>query len=59
MPITYDYAYTEGDEIWIYSDGTANLLGFLFTGKIDKDFTGSEPVSIAKAVSRERKKNGQ
>lgn len=59
MPVTYDYTYTEGDEIWIYSDGTANLLGFLYTGKIDKDFTGSEPVSIAKAVSRERKKNGQ
>lgn len=58
-PLTCDYTYTANDELWLYSDGTANLLGFQFTGTIDKTFTGSEPVSVSKAVSRERKKNAQ
>lgn len=58
-PVNCDYSYTAGDELWLYSDGTANLLGFQFTGTIDKTFTGSEPVSVSKAVSRERKKNAQ
>ena len=51
-----DYQYTDGDELWIYSDGGVNLYGILFTGAIDKAFTGSDPVEVNKAVRRAQKK---
>ncbi|MBQ7427313.1 MAG: hypothetical protein IJQ60_04515 [Prevotella sp.] len=55
QPQSLDYKYAEGDELWIYSDGSINLYGFVFTGNIDKSFTGSEPLAVAKAVSKARK----
>ena len=55
QPQTVDYNYTAGDEIWIYSDGSVNLYALIFSGDIDKEFEGSEPISVAKAVSKARK----
>lgn len=37
---TYDYKYTNGDELWIYSDGSINLHGLFFSGLIDETFKG-------------------
>ena len=56
QPQSCDYQYTEGDELWIYSDGSINLYGILFTGKYDKTFTGSDPVEVNKAVRKAQKK---
>lgn len=55
-PMTLDYKYTAGDEIWIYGEGATSLLGLQFTGTIDKSFQGTEPVAASKAVSRANKK---
>ena len=35
-----NYQYTNGDEIWIYSDGSVNLHGLSFSGLIDETFKG-------------------
>ena len=51
-----DYTCSEGDEVWIYSDGSINLHAFSFSGQIDKAFTGSDPVEVSKAVRRAQKK---
>ena len=50
-----DYTYTNGDELWIYSDGGAGVFAFSFTGKIDKDFVGSEPNQVSKEVRKAQK----
>lgn len=55
QPQSVDYKYADGDELWIYSDGAVNLYGFIFSGNIDKSFTGSEPLAVAKAVNKARK----
>lgn len=55
QPQTCDYKYADGDELWIYSDGSINLFGILFTGTIDKAFTGSNPIEVNKAVRRAQK----
>lgn len=55
QPQTCDYKYADGDELWIYSDGGINLFGILFTGTIDKAFTGSNPIEVNKAVRRAQK----
>ncbi len=51
-----DYRYSEGDELWIYTDGSINLFALSFTGNIDKTFTGDDPVAVAKQVRRSMKK---
>lgn len=51
-----DYKYADGDELWIYSDGSINLYGILFSGTIDKAFAGSDPLEVNKAVRRAQKK---
>ena len=55
QPQSCDYQYADGDELWIYSDGSINLYGLLFTGAIDKAFTGSDPLEVNKAVRRAQK----
>lgn len=50
-----NYQYTDGDELWIYSDGSLNLFNIQFSGQFDKNFKGNNPVSLAKAVSRAQK----
>ena len=52
---TMDYNYTDGDELWIYSDGSVNLFAIQFDGKIDSNFAGSEPMAVVKAVKKARK----
>ncbi len=54
-PQSLDYTFTDGDEIWIYTDGSINLFGLLFTGKADKAFAGSNPVEVSKDVRRAQK----
>lgn len=56
QPQSCDYQYADGDELWIYSDGSVSLYGLSFTGAIDKAFTGSDPVEVNKAVRRAQKK---
>ena len=56
LPIqTVDYNYTDGDELWIYTEGGVNLYGIQFTGKFDASFAGSEPMAVVKAVKKARK----
>ena len=50
-----DYTYTAGDELWIYSDGAVSLHALLFSGLIDKTFTGTDPVAAAKNISKSQK----
>lgn len=50
-----DYKYTDGDEIWIYSDGGISLHSFTFSGKTDKAFQGTDPVATAKKINKARK----
>lgn len=50
-----DYTYTDGDELWIYTEGGVNLFALQFTGKIDSAFAGSEPMAVVKAVKKARK----
>lgn len=53
---TVDYQYTDGDEVWIYSDGGINLHALTFSGQIDKAFTGTDPVAAAKKIAKANKK---
>ena len=53
---TVDYKYSECDEVWIYSEGGINLHSFVFSGQIDKAFTGSDPVAAAKKISKANKR---
>ena len=55
-PQSCDYSYADGDELWIYSDGSINLFAMQFSGKTDATFTGSDPVEVSKAVRRAMKK---
>ena len=55
QPQSCDYKYTDGDELWIYSDGSINLYGILFTGSYDKAFAGSDPIEVNKAVRKAQK----
>lgn len=50
--VSCDYTYTAGDELWIYSDGSVNLNALLFSGLIDKNFTGTDPMSISKKAQK-------
>lgn len=52
---TVDYTYTDGDELWIYTEGSVNLFAIQFTGNLDTNFTGSEPMAVVKAVKKARK----
>ena len=52
QPQSCDYKYTEGDELWIYSDGGVNLYGIIFTGNYDKSFAGTDPMEVVKAVRK-------
>ncbi len=54
-PLTLEYKYQTGDEVWIYSDGTAYLLGMQFSGNLDTNFKGTEPLSAYKAIRRANK----
>lgn len=56
QPQSCDYQYADGDELWVYSDGSINLYGIQFTGAFDKAFTGSDPLEVNKAVRRAQKK---
>ena len=49
-----DYTYADGDELWIYTEGSVNLYGLQFTGKLDTAFAGSEPMAVVKAVKKAR-----
>ena len=53
--LSCDYSYKDGDELWIYSNGSVYLMGIQFDGKIDGSFAGSDPVEVAKAVKKARK----
>lgn len=55
QPQSCDYNYTDGDELWIYSDGGISLYGILFTGSIDTGFAGSDPIAVSKAVRKSQK----
>ncbi len=56
LPVqTVDYTYADGDELWIYTEGSVNLFALQFTGKLDASFTGSEPLAVMKAVKKARK----
>lgn len=55
QPQSCDYTYTEGDELWIYSDGAVSLYGILFSGTIDTAYTGSDPMEVYKAVRKAQK----
>lgn len=48
--LTCDYKYTNGDELWIYSDGSINLHGVAFSGLVDETFGGSNPVEVSKRM---------
>lgn len=50
-----DYQYADGDELWIYSDGSVSLYGIQFTGSFDKTFAGSDPIEVNKAVRKAQK----
>lgn len=52
---TVDYTYSDGDELWIYTEGGVNLFGIQFTGSFDSSFAGSDAVAVAKAVKKARK----
>lgn len=50
-----DYTYTAGDELWIYSDGAVSLHALSFSGLIDKNFTGTDPIAAAKKIAKAQK----
>ena len=50
-----DYTYADGDELWIYTEGSVNLYALQFTGTFDTAFAGSEPMAVVKAVKKARK----
>lgn len=41
-----DYTYTEGDQLWIYCDGSVNLQALGFSGQIDETFQGTNPQEV-------------
>ena len=41
-----DYTYTEGDQLWIYCDGSVNLQSLGFSGQIDETFQGTNPQKV-------------
>lgn len=41
-----DYTYTEGDQLWIYCDGSVNLQALGFSGQIDEIFQGTNPQKV-------------
>ena len=43
---TCDYKYTDGDELWIYCDGSVNLQALSFSGQIDETFQGTDPKGV-------------
>lgn len=56
LPVqTVDYTYADGDELWVYTEGSVNLFALQFTGKLDTTFAGSEPMAVVKAVKKARK----
>ena len=50
-----DYHFTAGDQLWIYSDGAVSLHALSFSGLIDKNFTGTDPVAAAKKIAKAKK----
>ncbi len=54
-PLTLEYKYKSGDEVWIYSDGTANLLGMQFSGNFDTSFKGTDALEAYKAIRKANK----
>lgn len=50
-----DYTYADGDELWIYTEGSVYLFALQFTGQFDAAFTGSEPIAVVNAVKKARK----
>lgn len=54
-PLTLDYKYKSGDEVWIYSDGTANLLGMQFSGNFDTSFKGTDAMEAYRAIRKANK----
>ena len=40
---TVDYTYTEGDQLWIYCDGSVSLQALSFSGQLDESFQGTNP----------------
>ena len=55
VPLTLNYKYKAGDEIWIYSDGSAYLLGMQFSGNLDTSFKGTDTLAAYKAIRRANK----
>lgn len=41
-----EYTYTEGDQLWIYCDGSVNLQALGFSGQIDETFQGTNPKEV-------------
>lgn len=54
-PLTLEYKYQAGDEIWIYSNGSAYLLGMQFSGNLDTSFKGTDALAAYKAIRRANK----
>lgn len=54
-PLTLNYNHKAGDEIWIYSDGSAYLLGMQFSGNLDTSFKGTDTLAAYKAIRRANK----
>ena len=50
--VSCDYTYTDGDELWIYSDCSVSLHAISFSGKIDTSFSGTDPLSTAKKIAK-------
>lgn len=44
--LTCDYTYTEGDQLWIYCDGSVNLQALSFSGQVDETFQGTNPKEV-------------
>lgn len=43
---TVNYTYTEGDQLWIYCDGSVNLQALSFSGLVDEAFQGTNPKEV-------------
>ena len=50
-----DYTYADGDELWVYTEGSVYLFALQFTGQFDSSFAGSDPLAVANAVKKARK----
>lgn len=51
-PLTLEYKHQAGDEVWIYSDGTAYLMGMQFSGQLDASYQGTDAMEAYKAVRK-------